>query len=85
MREGEAVTVATFLGGGYSPAASLVMPGMVGLGLPESGGEQKILWRERTGSKTGWLMKSDEERTMKITGRRCVKCGHIELRAQETT
>jgi uncharacterized OB-fold protein len=58
---------------------------MTGLGAADTGtlGEQKILWREKTGSKTGWLMKSDEQKTMRILGRRCIKCGYIELYARE--
>lgn len=86
MREGEALSpTAPFAGQPYLPTSGFMVAGMTGLGAAETGtlGEQKILWREKTGSKTGWLMKSDEQKTMRILGRRCIKCGYIELYARE--
>ena len=85
MREGEAFTRLTPLGGQLYPGFS--MAGMTGWGVTsgEAPGEQRVLWREKTGAKTGWIMKSDEEKTMKILGRRCTKCGYVELYAQEET
>jgi hypothetical protein len=41
--------------------------------------EERIRWREKTGEKKGFLIKSDEIRTMAITGKRCIDCGYIEL------
>jgi hypothetical protein len=65
----------------------MTVPGMgipsLGYGAGETTAEQKIQWREKTGQKTGWLIKSDEEKTMTISGLRCEKCGHIELYAHE--
>jgi len=86
MREGEAfVRVITFGAQVMSPLTSLGTMGMPGMGVPtgETKSEENILWREKTGRKTGWLTKSDEEKTMKIKGRRCIKCGYIEFYAQE--
>jgi hypothetical protein len=45
--------------------------------------EKRIKWREKTGEKKGLLIKSDEIRTILITGKRCLKCGYIELYARE--
>ena len=87
MHEGEALTRVTSIGG--QPSSGMMsMPGMMSIpqmGLPsgEKTSEESILWREKTGKKTGWLMKSDEHKTMKISGRRCMKCGYIELYAHE--
>ena len=83
MHEGEAIARLTPFGGQLYPGFS--MAGMAGWGVAsgEAPGEQKLLWREKTGAKTGWLMKSDEERIMKLSGWRCEKCGYIELYAQE--
>ena len=41
--------------------------------------EERIKWREKTGKKKGFLIKSDEVHTTAVTGRRCMKCGYIEL------
>ncbi|MFH0849139.1 MAG: hypothetical protein V1857_06525 [archaeon] len=77
------------VGGGQVPTGfgMISMPGMgmpgLGYGAGETMTEQKIQWREKTGGKTGWLIKSDEERIMTISGLRCEKCGHIELYARE--
>jgi predicted nucleic-acid-binding Zn-ribbon protein len=45
--------------------------------------EERIKWREKTGEKKGFLIKSDEVRTMTVKGRRCLQCGYIELYAQK--
>jgi len=86
VREGEVLVRVLTLGAQVmSPLSSLGTLGMPGMGIPsgETKSEEKIIWREKTGRKTGWLAKSDEEKNMKITGRRCIKCGYIELYAQE--
>ncbi len=44
--------------------------------------EERIKWREKTGEKKGFLIKSDEVRTMAVKGMRCLKCGYIELYAR---
>lgn len=58
------------------------MPGMSlrGAGMTQ---EERIKWREKTGEKKGFLIKSDEIRTMAVTGRRCLQCGYIELYARK--
>jgi predicted nucleic-acid-binding Zn-ribbon protein len=45
--------------------------------------EERIKWREKTGEKKGFLIKSDEVRTMAMKGRRCLQCGYIELYARK--
>jgi len=83
MREGEAFTRVTVSGGQASSGFGMMgIPGM-GVSGGETTTEEKIQWREKTGRKTGWLIKSDEEKIMKISGRRCVECGYIELYARE--
>lgn len=56
-----------------------------GVGVP-SGDMTKgesVIWKEKTGRKTGFLIKSDEEKIMKVTGQRCTLCGYVEIFAQE--
>jgi len=43
----------------------------------------KIRWEERTGEKTGFIIKRDKTRRMTVAGLRCTLCGYIELYAQE--
>jgi hypothetical protein len=86
IREGEAfVRVTTFssvIGGSSSGFGIISIPGF---DMPTSGrtSEENMLWREKTGAKTGLLIKSEEQKTMKIFGRRCVRCGYIELYGRE--
>lgn len=86
MREGVALI--------HTPMLNDSMMGTIpGLGFPipeirspATGADtvgEKLLWRERTGAKTGWLVKSDETKTMEISGHRCLKCGYIEFFANE--
>jgi len=65
-----------------SDPMSGMMPGMSLGGIGESR-EESIKWREKTGEKKGFLFKSDEIRTMKVIGRRCLECGYIEFYARE--
>jgi hypothetical protein len=58
----------------------LSMPGMNIGGLGGSR-EEGLIWREKTGEKTGLLFKSDEMRTLTIKGLRCTGCGLIEFYA----
>lgn len=86
MREGDAFVRVTIPGSQASSGLGMTsMTGLPGIGLPtaEATSEERLLWRERTGRKTGWLMKSEEMKSMKISGRRCTACGYIELHAQE--
>lgn len=69
---------------GASSSGFGIIP-MPGFELPtgERTSENNILWREKTGAKTGRFIKSDEQITLKVSGRRCINCGYIELYAQE--
>ncbi len=40
-------------------------------------------WEEKTGRKTGFIIKSDETRILRIRGRRCTVCGYVEMYATE--
>lgn len=85
MREGEAFVRVTSTGSQMASSFGMrSMMGMPGITLPgaEATSEEKLLWREKTGEKTGWLIKSDEK-TLKICGLRCTACGYIELHAKE--
>ena len=42
-----------------------------------------VLWREQTGKEKGWLIKQKEQKTLSLTGKRCLDCGHIELYVKE--
>jgi predicted nucleic-acid-binding Zn-ribbon protein len=69
-------------------SANNIMSGMMspmsGMNLGNVGinHEERIKWREKTGEKKGFLIKSDEIRTIAVKGRRCLECGYIELYAQ---
>ena len=58
------------------------LPGM-NLGGASMSQEKRIKWREKTGEKTGFLIKSEEVRTMSVKGIRCLECGYIELYAKK--
>ncbi len=83
MRYGEAFVQITTTD--MHQASGLGMFGVPGMGMPSGGtmSEEKIQWRERTGEKRGWLLKRDEEKTLRISGLRCIECGYIELYARE--
>jgi hypothetical protein len=38
-------------------------------------------WEEKTGRKTGFIIKTDEKATIPLTGLRCTSCGFLELYA----
>ncbi len=82
MRSGEAtVTDTTPLGQG-SMGGVFSFPGV---NLPAGSGavrEAEMMWKEKTGKKTGWLVKTDEEKIWKIKGLRCLECGYIEFYAK---
>lgn len=40
-------------------------------------------WEEKTGRKTGFIIKSDEKKMLRIKGLRCSLCGYIEIYASE--
>jgi len=86
VREGEAFVQVTSTGSlvGASSSGFGVIP-MPAFDMPtgERTSENTVLWREKTGAKTGRFIKSDEQLTMKVSGRRCIKCGYIELYAQQ--
>jgi len=83
MIQGEAyVTVTT---NSPSPMMSGMMSPMSSMNIGDVGmtREERMKWREKTGEKKGFLIKSDEVRTLMVKGRRCLECGYIELYAQE--
>jgi len=71
------------------PSSNPMMRGMMspmsGMNIGDVGmtQEERIKWREKTGEKKGFLIKSEEVRTMAVSGRRCLECGYIELYARK--
>ena len=41
------------------------------------------LWQEQSEKEGGWLFKKKETRVLQIKGKRCEKCGYIELYTKE--
>ncbi len=83
MREGGLfVQVTTSSGQTMTGVGGLGMPGM---GMPSSQVtmDEPVAWREKTGRRTGLIIKSDEVKTMKMKGQRCVNCGYVELYVQD--
>jgi len=82
MREGEAFIRMSVPSGGSSTGGMMSLPRME---LPgsETTREARLRWREKTGEKTGWIIKSDEEKTYSIKGRRCLECGYIDFYIKE--
>lgn len=68
-----------------NPMMGGMMPPMSGMSLGgvEMTQEESVKWREKTGEKKGFLIKSDEVRTLAVKGRRCLECGYIELYVRE--
>jgi len=81
MVEGEAYVNVPVMSG--SPMMGGMMPipaiSMGGIAPSEDTG---LRWSEKTGEKKGFLIKSDEVRTMAVKGRRCLACGLVELYAK---
>ena len=83
MRSGEAMVT------DISPLGRGSMTGVIsfpGSSFPASNGgvrDADMMWREKTGEKTGWLVKRDEERIMRIMGMRCLGCGYLEFYAEQ--
>jgi hypothetical protein len=83
MREGNALVTVKVpiergsIGGGIISVQGGVMPG------GETIREERVLWREKTGKETGWILKRGETKTMKVKGKRCIECGFIEFYAME--
>ncbi len=40
-------------------------------------------WEEKTGRRTGFIIKSEEKKTLKINANRCTLCGYIEIYASD--
>jgi hypothetical protein len=82
MRSGEVmVTDISPLGRG-SMSGVMSFPGS---SFPAGSGavrEADMMWREKTGEKTGWLVKRDEEKIFSIKGMRCLDCGYLEFYAE---
>lgn len=83
MIQGEAYVEVT------TSQSSSMMSGMMNpmssmnLGSVDMTREERVKWREKTGEKKGFIIKSDEVRTLNVRGMRCLECGYIELYAQE--
>jgi predicted nucleic-acid-binding Zn-ribbon protein len=83
MIQGEAYVEVT------TSSSSSMMSGMMNpmssmnLGNVDMTREERVKWREKTGEKKGFIIKSDEVRTLNVKGMRCLECGYIELYAQE--
>jgi len=83
MIQGEAYVEVT------TSSSSSMMSGMMNpmssmnIGGVDMTREERVKWREKTGEKKGFILKSDEVRTLTVKGRRCLECGYIELYAQE--
>jgi len=83
MIQGEAYVEVT--ASSSSPMMSGMMNPMssMNIGGVDMTREERVKWREKTGEKKGFILKSDEVRTLTVKGRRCLECGYIELYAQE--
>jgi predicted nucleic-acid-binding Zn-ribbon protein len=63
-------------GGMMSPMPSPSMTSM------DTQSEARLMWREKTGERKGFIIKSNVVRDLNVKGLRCVDCGYIELYAQ---
>jgi hypothetical protein len=82
MKEGDALV--RFTTPSNPGGATFGMPNMPGMSLPtEIAKQESILWKEKTGQKKGWLVKRDETKILKLSGKRCQQCGYVELFARE--
>ncbi len=82
MRSGEATVTDTAPLGQGSMGGVFSVPGV---NFPAGSGtvrEAEMMWKEKTGKKTGWLVKRDEEKIWKIKGLRCLECGYLEFYAE---
>lgn len=77
MRQGEVVVPSDSTMSPLNPAYGMYP----GLGVPAvpSNQESRLRWREKTGATTGRFFRSEEEKDLRISARRCVSCGYIEL------
>lgn len=82
MRDGEAFISISVPSGGSSGGSMMSLPRMELPGT-ETTREARLRWREKTGKEKGWIIKSDEEKTYSIKGRRCLECGYLDLYIQE--
>ena len=85
MREGTAFVEISLPGSQMfrSDMSSMYMP-MSSMSAPIGEmSKEKIQWREKTGKKTGRLIKRDEEKLLNISGWRCIECGYIDFYARE--
>ena len=82
-REGEAI-IQTATDGRALPFFGMMRMQRFGLLGSEAMGDQKISWREKVETGTG-RVRRQEEKTMKISARRCIICGHIEFYARDST
>jgi len=84
MVEGELYINAPMPPGTSMMGGMISMPGM-NIGNISVTEEVGLRWREKTGEKKGFLIKSEEVRTMVLKGRRCLACGLVELYVKAET
>lgn len=80
MRVGEIFINVKTVSTEFSHLSSL-MDREVARALPERTeiSSRNLLWREYTGQEKGWLIKQKEQITLPIKGKRCLKCGYVEI------
>jgi predicted nucleic-acid-binding Zn-ribbon protein len=61
------------------------MGGMMNSPVPNvySSSSSHPYWEEKTGRKTGFILKSDEKKTYRIKALRCTLCGYVEMYAND--
>ena len=69
-------------GGGIFSMHGMNIPGVENLG-EETTRTANLKWREKTGKEKGWIIKTEEEKTFNIKGRRCLECGFIDFYVAE--
>jgi hypothetical protein len=84
MRKGDICFDVTSPQGGLGRVNSMMVP-YQSIRLPiETGTHTEVLrWREYTGREKGWLIKQKEQKTLTISGERCINCGYVELFVKE--
>jgi hypothetical protein len=82
MREGVALITISLPTGGSIGGGMIPMPGM-NLSGGEATRSARLKWQEKTGREKGWIIKSEERKTLDIKGRRCLECGYIAFYVEE--
>jgi predicted nucleic-acid-binding Zn-ribbon protein len=83
MIQGEAYVEVTTSSSSSRMSGMMNPMSSMNLGSVDMTREERVKWREKTGEKKGFILKSDEVRTLTVKGMRCLECGYIEFYAQE--